>query len=241
MFDPLFYILKKVKSKVESDHSMRNLWALLMLVVIASGMFALNPSVFAQQSSEQSVNDDMTVDGSASSNPTEDDAETTEDDATTDDSETTQDDTGSETTDESEENYAETDVDSPREQLVKGVDPHQIQCDTGLKMAFRANTFQPVCLKDATYQILSQRGWVSSVEPTQEELSSMLNTLHEDDATDDSTDDSAMEEDSTTDSGTEDDAATEDSDASTDDTSTAEPTPQSHQVNLSESMAMATN
>ena len=219
---------------------MRNLWALLMLVVIASGIFALNPSVFAQQSSEQSVNDDMMVGGSASSNSTEDDAETTGDDATTDDSETTQDDTSSETTDEPEEN-TETDVDSPREQLMKGVDPHQIQCDTGLKMAFRANTFQPVCLKEATYQILSQRGWVSSVDPTPEELSSMLSTLPADkEMINDSVDDSAMEEDSTQDSDTN-DTETDDSDVSTDDASATEPTPQSHQVNLSESMAMATN
>lgn len=220
---------------------MRNLWALLMLVIIASGMFALNPLVFAQQSSEQSVNDDMMVDGSASSNSGENDAETTEDDATTDDSETTQEDTNSETTDDSEENYAETNVDSPREQLMKGIDPHQIQCDAGLKMAFRANTFQPVCLKDSTYQILSQRGWVSSVDPTPEELSSMLSTLPaNEEMTDDSTTDSSMEEDSTTDSDAN-DAETDDSDVSTDDTSGTEPTPQSHQVNLSESMAMETN
>ncbi|MFM8658398.1 MAG: hypothetical protein ACKOCQ_00440 [Candidatus Nitrosotenuis sp.] len=195
---------------------MQNLWALLMLLVIASGMFALNPSVFAQESSEQSMNEDMMVGESASSNSTENDAETTTDDATND----------SETMAEPED-YAETNVDSPREQLMKGVDPHQIQCDAGMQLAFRANTFHPVCLKEATYQILSQRGWVSSHDPTHEELTTMLSAMPK--VTDESMDESDAQD--TTEDSTE---------GTTDDTSDDTVKTQSFQVNLQESMDMGT-
>ena len=215
------------------------LLSLLLLAVIASTVFVSGISTFAQETTpqNQTMNDDLAVDDSADTG-TSDDTTTDEEMAT--DEETTTDDTNDETTDESEE-YAATDVDSPLEQLMAGTDPHAIQCDVGLKLAFKATNFQPACLKESTYQILSQRGWVSNHDPTPEELSAMMSALPKpaeeeaDDTMDTTPDDSTMDD-------TTDGSEMENSDdTGANSTSEDEPTPQSYQVNLSESMNMAAN
>ena len=218
MYGPYSIILKKVKCKVPSFQFVNSLSVLLLLAVIVSGVFAVNQSVFAQETQEQEIQEDMVVDESAS--PESDQAET-------DDADETQTEDDMETT-ESEEIYA----DSPLKQLTSGTDPHAIQCDTGFKLAFKASNSRPACLTESTYQILSQRGWVSSTDPTPEELSAMLSSLpklameSEDDTMDDET-------------NTEDDS--EDTVEDAEDTSGNATSAQSFKVELQESMDMGVN
>lgn len=66
------------------------------------------------------------------------------------------------------------DVDSPLEQMTAGVAPHEIQCKTGQKLVFKASNWRPSCVNESSFDILSVRGWVSSHDPSHEELTKMV-------------------------------------------------------------------
>ncbi len=66
------------------------------------------------------------------------------------------------------------DVDSPLEQMAAGVDPHEIQCKTGQKLVFKASNWRPACVNESSFDILAVRGWVSSHDPSHEELTKMV-------------------------------------------------------------------
>ncbi|MGQ0772677.1 MAG: hypothetical protein ACT4NT_07905 [Nitrososphaerota archaeon] len=68
----------------------------------------------------------------------------------------------------------EEDVDSPLEQMTSGVDPHEIQCKTGQKLVFKASNWRPACVNESSFDILAIRGWVSSHDPSHEELTKMV-------------------------------------------------------------------
>ena len=93
-------------------------------------------------------------------------------------------------------------------------------------MLFRSH---PACLKESTYQILSQRGWVSGHDPTPEELSAMVSSLPK----------PAVAPEDQTQSDTE--PSTEDNSATAEDTSSNTTTTQSFKVELRESMDMGAN
>ena len=203
---------------------MQNLALLLLLAIVSSTVFALNVPVFAQEAPA----DEMT-EGTAEE--TED--ETMEEEAI--DDETTEEDAMEDVEDEvMEDTMMEDDVDSPRQQLMTGTDPHEIQCGSGLILVFKASNFHPACVKETSYNVLLQRGWVSDHDPTHEELTGMMEALPKDEVMEETEDDAMeegeieleeeidVEEDTTAGNGTE-------------------PTPQSHTVELSESMEMGAN
>jgi len=198
-----------------------------LLLAVVSTIFALDVPVFAQE-----VDPGTTKGGTSEESTMMEEEIVMQDDSAADD--TTEDTMEEEVTEEMEE---EEYVDSPRVQLMNGVDPHEVQCGEGLKLVFRANTFQPSCIKESSYEILSQRGWVSTHDPSHEELTAMMDKLpkpSEDEAMDDT-----MEEemDETMDDTTEKTVEEE----ITEETSDAEPTPQNYTVDLSESMDMGAN
>lgn len=62
---------------------------------------------------------------------------------------------------------------SPLKQLVMGVDPNQIQCKSGQSLVFKASNWRPACVNESALQVLQQRGWIASSEPSDEDLTKM--------------------------------------------------------------------
>jgi hypothetical protein len=200
---------------------MQNLALLLLLAITTSTIFAFGGSVFAQEAEAP-------------------EAEITEEVVEETGTEVMEDDTvGDDVTEEVMEDEMETTmmekITSPRQQLMSGTDPHEIQCADGMQLVFKASNFHPACIKESSYQVLLQRGWVSEHDPSHEELSELIAGLPVPEETSEETPDEEtedeeivmeegieMEEDSTTGNGTE-------------------ITPQSHTIELSESMEMGTN
>ena len=120
-------------------------------------------------------------------------------------------------------------IDSPLKQMSMGVDPHQIQCGAEHKLVFRANTWQPACVKESSFQTLSAWGWVANHDPSQEELASML-------ADHMAKHPMITEPDHQTDM--QENMDVKDDASNTNDTSTDQPAPQSHTIELSENMDM---
>lgn len=205
---------------------MQNLALLLLLAITASTIFAFDAAVFAQEA--ESTGEEITeeevleetegemIEGEAVDETMEDGTEIMESEMET-------------TMMEEEERIA-----SPRQQLMSGTDPHEIQCADGMQLVFKATNFHPACVKESSYQVLLQRGWVSAHDPSHEELAGMIAELPipeetTEETSDEETDeeivieeDMDIEEDSTTGNGTE-------------------VTPQSHTIELSESMEMGAN
>ena len=198
---------------------MQNLALLLLLAITASTVFAFD-GVFAQEAEapEEEITDEVSEetegevmeDESMEEGTMEDDAEVMED--------------------EMEATMMDDDVDSPRQQLMSGTDPHEIQCADGMKLVFKATNFHPACVKESSYQVLLQRGWVSDHDPSHEELAGLIAGLPvPEETSDEETPDEVeieegidIEEESAAGNGTE-------------------ITPQSHTIELSESMEMGAN
>lgn len=205
---------------------MQNLALLLLLTITASTIFAFDGAVFAQEA--QAPEEEITEEVSEGAEDEVMQDETVEEDVLGDDADVVGDEMES-TMMEEEERIA-----SPRQQLMSGTDPHEIQCADGMQLVFKATNFHPACVKESSYQVLLQRGWVSAHNPSHEELSGMIADLPvpeetTEETSDEETDeeivieeDMDIEEDSTTGNGTE-------------------VTPQSHTIELSESMEMGAN
>lgn len=202
---------------------MQNMALLLLLAITASTIFAFDGAVFAQGSEapEAEITEEEVTE--------ETEGEVMEDEAVGDDV------TEEEVMEDEMETTMMEKIASPRQQLVSGTDPHEIQCADGMQLVFKASNFHPACVKESSYQVLLQRGWVSDHDPSHEELSGLIaglpvpeETMEEtpDEETEDEEivmeEDIEMEEDSTTGNGTE-------------------ITPQSHTIELSESMEMGAN
>lgn len=233
--------LKKVKFQVKSNQLMQKLALLFLLAITASMMFSLNAVVFAQESTE--TPDDATPDEEIVDETTgETTDETTDEEAMADEAmdeptaeELADDSMMDETADETMEDTMveeETVISTPLQQLLGGTDPHEIECGEGLQLVFKATTFRPACVKESSYQILLQRGWASSHDPTHEELTAMVGSLP------------VQETEETTDEPTHEEVNIEEEVNVEEESSTGngtEPTPQSYSIDLAESMEMGAN
>ena len=183
-----------------------------MLAITASLATILSEPVFAQE---------MTGDDTSADTSTEDSTA----DQTTDETmgeQMTADTTGMEMT------TMAPHIDSPLKQMSMGVDPHEIQCGTGHKLVFRANTWQPACVKESSFATLSAWGWVANHDPSHDELAGMLADHMEKYP-------AITEPEHQTD--IEENMDVKDDSSNTNDTST-QPEPQSHTIELSENMDM---
>ena len=198
---------------------MQNLALLLLLAITASTIFAFDGAVFAQEA--EAPEEEITEEVSEETEGEVMEDESVEEGAMEDDAEVME--------DEMEATMMEDDVDSPRQQLMSGTDPHEIACGTGLQLVFKATNFHPACVKESSYQVLLQRGWVSDHDPSHEELAGLIAGLPVPEETTGETPEEVeieegidIEEESATGNGTE-------------------VTPQSHTIELSESMEMGAN
>jgi hypothetical protein len=73
-----------------------------------------------------------------------------------------------------EETMMEEPAVSPLKQMAMGVDPHEIQCDDGQKLVFKSSNWRPACINESSFDILLERGWVSSHDPSHEDLTKMI-------------------------------------------------------------------
>jgi hypothetical protein len=203
---------------------MHKLALFFMLALTASASAALSEPVFAQE-----MADDVAEE-------TSDEIVTSEE--TMGGEETTEEATGEETTDDSavamaETTMLETRINSPLKQMSMGVDVHQIQCSPEYKLVFKASNWNPACVKESSFQTLLAWGWISSHDPSHEELATMLADHMAkyppiQDTETEQENEAQMEENMDVDDDT----------SSTNGTSTDQPEPQSHTINLSESMDM---
>ena len=193
---------------------MQGLTLLLLLGIVASTMFGFAP-VFAQEApSEDEMSDEEIIDEEVMDDTMDDTMEET--DETMDDA--------------MEEEMLTTMalIASPLQQLKSGTDPHEIQCGEGMKLVFKASNFRPSCIKESSYDVLSQRGWVSAHEPSHEELAGMMESMPKDEVMEENPGEIELEE----------KVEVEESASSGNGT---EPTPQNHTIELSESMEMGAN
>lgn len=203
---------------------MHKLALFFMLALTASASAALSEPVFAQE-----MADDVTAE-------TSDEMVTTEE--TMGGEETTEEATGEETADDSavamaETTMLETKINSPLKQMSMGVDVHQIQCSPEYKLVFKASNWNPACVKESSFQTLSAWGWIASHDPSHEELATMLANHM---AKHPPIQDTETEQDN--EAQMEENMDVDDDASSTNGTSTDQPEPQSHTINLSESMDM---
>lgn len=68
---------------------------------------------------------------------------------------------------------------SPLKQLAMGVDPHEIQCDSGQTLVFKSSNWRPACINEPSFAILLERGWASSHDPSHEDLKKMMDDFME--------------------------------------------------------------
>lgn len=191
---------------------MQTLALLLLLAITASTIFAFD-GVLAQNatSSEEEITEEEI--------PEESEDEAVQDENVEEDTEVVEDDMEATMTEK---------VASPRQQLMSGTDPHEIQCADGMKLVFKASNFHPACIKESSYQVLLQRGWASDHDPSHEDLAEMMKGMPIKETDDTSNDEVEMdekmnmEEESTTGNSTE-------------------VTPQSYTIELSEAMEMGAN
>ncbi|MEO9309045.1 MAG: hypothetical protein ABI337_01980 [Nitrososphaera sp.] len=66
---------------------------------------------------------------------------------------------------------------SPLKQLMAGIDPHEIQCKAGQHLVFKASNWRPACINESSLDILMNRGWVSSHDPTHDDLMKMMESI----------------------------------------------------------------
>ena len=73
-----------------------------------------------------------------------------------------------------EDEMMEKQVVSPLKQMVMGIDPHEIQCNAGQMLVFKSSNWRPACINESSFGILLERGWVSSHDPSHEDLKKMM-------------------------------------------------------------------
>lgn len=225
---------------------MQNLALLLLLGVVVSSAFSFNTFVFAE---DVPADQDTTTDEETTPEETTDDVadDAMEDTSEEDIMQDTSDDTMEE--DVPEEDAAQDQgeyLTSPLQQLKSGTDPHEIQCEMGLKLVFKATNYHPACIKESSYQVLLQRGWVSEHDPSHEELMGMMEDMSTDETTDDTAEDTTGDTaEDTMEKDTSDDGVNLDEQVDVEEESTSEnganPTPQNYTIDLSESMDMSAN
>ncbi len=209
---------------------MRNLALLLLLAVIASMIFTFDPLVLAQETPETTSEEEMTEEETSE----EETAEEMEDEMM---EEAMEDEMMEEAMEEAME---EEDVDSPLEQLMSLVDPHEIQCKSGQTLVFKASNWRPACVNESSLDILVLRGWVANHEPTHEDLTKMQDDLmaahmQEEEEVEEEIEEEVEEE-------TEEEVEEEMEEEVEEETETeGETIPQNHTVNLKESMDMGAN
>lgn len=128
----------------------------LLFAIMASMVFAVDHAALAQESSdsmESEMMEDAMIDEMAETMP--DETATMEDvmEATVLESAV---------------------MPSPLMQLTMGVDPHEIECLAGQVLVFRATNWQPACINESSFSILSERGWVADHDPSHEDLMKMV-------------------------------------------------------------------
>lgn len=79
----------------------------------------------------------------------------------------------------SDEAMIEGSVEPPLKQLAEGTEPHAIQCADDQRLVFKASNWRPACVNESSYAILLERGWVSTHDPSYEELTQMVNDYME--------------------------------------------------------------
>lgn len=72
------------------------------------------------------------------------------------------------------EDTMDDDIASPLRQLMEGTDPHEIQCKMGQHLVFKASNWRPACINESSLDILMSRGWVSSHDPSHDDLMKMM-------------------------------------------------------------------
>ncbi len=63
---------------------------------------------------------------------------------------------------------------APLKQLAMGIDPHEIQCASGQILVFKSSNWRPACVGESSFDILLERGWISSHDPSHEDLDKMV-------------------------------------------------------------------
>ncbi|TBR26156.1 MAG: hypothetical protein EPO63_00590 [Candidatus Nitrosotenuis sp.] len=195
-----------------------------MLSLTASVIAVLSEPVFAEE-----MTGDVTSADNSTSDTTSEDSQTGE--QTTDEGspdaamsgEMTADSTSMEMT------TMASHIDSPLKQMSMGVDPHQIQCVTGYHLVFKASNWQPACVKESSFQTLSARGWIANHDPSQDDLAKMM---------EDHIAKYPKEPEQEHKTDIKENMDVKDDSSSTNSTSTDQPAPQSHTIDLSESMEM---
>jgi len=66
-------------------------------------------------------------------------------------------------------------VAAPLKQLAMGIDPHEIQCASGQILVFKSSNWRPACVSESSFDILLERGWISSHDPSHEDIDKMVN------------------------------------------------------------------
>jgi hypothetical protein len=120
-------------------------------------------------------------------------------------------------------------TDSPLKQMSMGVDPHQIQCGDGHKLVFKASNWHPACVKESSFQTLSAWGWISNHDPSHDDLTKMM---------EDNMAKYPKETEQKKETQMKENMDVNDKSSNTNSTSADQPKPQSHSINLSESMEM---
>jgi hypothetical protein len=65
-----------------------------------------------------------------------------------------------------DETPAEEQVGSPLAQMMSGVNPDEIQCDSWHVLVFKASNSHPACVNESSFSVLISRGWLASYDPT---------------------------------------------------------------------------
>ncbi|MEW6042670.1 MAG: hypothetical protein AB1608_00190 [Thermoproteota archaeon] len=146
-------------------------FALLFLLLITASMsFVFGVPALAQESTEESTGEEMIDEEMTDEEMTD---EELADDTMMAGEEPDEEMTDEELADDTmmEDAIA---VDSPLKQLMAGTDPHEIQCKTGQQLVFKASNWRPVCINESSFDILLSRGWVSSHDPSHDDLMKMM-------------------------------------------------------------------
>jgi hypothetical protein len=125
-------------------------------------------------------------------------------------------------------------ADTPLKQMMFGVDPHEIQCKDGQVLVFKASNWRPSCVNESSFDVLSARGWVTSHDPTHEDLAKMQDDYMAKHASEEETKDKSQIE-------IEEEVSMEDktSNNGTDTKTEGEMEPQSYTIELREDMSMS--
>lgn len=144
-------------------------FALFFLFAVTISLAAPLEFVLAQEMSEDEMMDEEAMDEQVTD-------DTMMDEQVTDDTLTEDEQIMEEVMDDTvmEDTMMEEPIASPLKQMAMGVDPHEIQCDSGQKLVFKSSNWRPACVNESSFDILLERGWVSSHDPSHEDLTKMI-------------------------------------------------------------------